>query len=65
MEEENKITNRNKSVSYIAAVFNYTETWVRQMARDGKIPGEKIGHTWHFNETEVYNARRQDNTFKK
>ncbi len=64
MEEENEITTRNKSVSFIAATFGYTEIWVRQLAREGRIPGEKIGHTWHFDEIEVYNAIKKKNHYK-
>lgn len=60
---------RDLTVRQIAARLNYTEYWIRLLARDGKIPATKTGsgrgRYWLFNEEEVRKALFNSNNFSQ
>jgi hypothetical protein len=60
---EEKVT-RDMSVKDIAAIFGYSELWIRILANNNKIPGSKKGYYWYFNEKEVHDALYKSNDFK-
>ncbi len=44
---------RDKTCKQIAKIFGYTETWIRMLAKAGKIPANRKGRQLLFNEEEV------------
>ncbi len=53
--------NRNKTCKEIAKIFGYTETWIRMLAKAGKIPASRKGRQLLFSEEEVRNIVYTEN----
>ena len=48
--EEKKIKRRYLSVEEVASGFGLAPTTIYRLARQGKLPGLKVGFKWRFNE---------------
>ncbi len=59
---------RDLSVSQIAIRLNYSEVWIRRLAREKRIPSTKVGfgrgRRYMFNEEEVRKFLYSDNNIE-
>ncbi len=53
------------TVKGLALKFKYTEYWIRELARIGKIPAIKRGRRWLFDEERVREAIFENNSYSK
>lgn len=53
------------TVKGLAKVLGYTEYWIRELAREGKIPAHRRGRMWLFDEERVKEALLKHNSYPK
>ena len=57
------MSNPTLTVKGLAIKLGYTEYWIREMARSGKIPAIKRGSMWLFDEQAVKEALIKSNSY--
>ena len=53
------------TVKGLAVKLKYSEYWIRELARTGKIPAVRRGRRWLFDEEKVREAILEDNSYSK
>ena len=53
------------TVKGLALVLGYSEYWIRELAREGKIPAIRRGRMWLFDEEKVRVAIYKGNSYTK
>ncbi len=53
------------TVKGLAIKLNYTEYWIRKLAREGKIPATRRGRMWLFDEEKVQEIIFKGNSYPK
>lgn len=53
------------TVKELVLVLKYSEYWIRELAREGKIPAIRRGRIWLFDEEKVRIAIYKGNSYTK